>query len=157
MAEKDYDLEISEYESGKGDKDNTEKEELTFSKQLSATDEFIYINPIVFNYMSESPFNSPTRKYPVEFPYNIKTIITTTITIPEGYKITELPEKITMITADKSIRCNYSIITDGNTITLQYNLDRRKSYYLQDKYPDLQNFYSALIGKCNEQIVLQKL
>ena len=157
LAEKDYDLEISEYESGKGDKDNTEKEELTFSKQLSATDEFIYINPIVFNYMSESPFNSPTRKYPVEFPYNIKTIITTTITIPEGYKITELPEKITMITADKSIRCNYSIITDGNTITLQYNLDRRKSYYLQDKYPDLQNFYSALIGKCNEQIVLQKL
>lgn len=128
-----------------------------FEKQSTVNDPFIYINPLVFLHVSDSPFKQSERKLPVEFPYAEQLALTVNLTIPEGYVIDEKPENLQIQTSDQKIFCRYTITQQGNQIILRYFFRLQKLLFLHTDYPELQHFWELMAKKNNEMLVLKKL
>lgn len=154
-AERAYEVEVQEYqqESPQAGRVN---ENFTFTKQSNTNGDYIYIDPFVLSYMSKNPFPNAERKYPVEFDYNRSDAIMAKLTIPDGYTIVEAPQNIALLSPDKSLKCVYHITIEGNTISLLYKFDRKRSFFDQPGYGDLRAFYANIVGKKGEQIVLKR-
>ncbi|MCP9611012.1 DUF3857 domain-containing protein [Coprobacter tertius] len=156
-ANNSYDIEINDFQ--KNDSDtliNQASAILKFNKQTTTNDDMIYFTPLIVDYMSSSPFSSPTRKYPIEFDYNNLDHFNISIKIPDDYSVSELPKSTTLVNPDNSYICRFYSSTTENTINLQFMVEKKKRLFLPEEYKDLQNFYTALISKSTEQIVLKK-
>ena len=86
-------------------------------------------------YRQNHDFNqTEERKYPIEFFSPYETIKKVTITIPEGYKIENLPKSKKIKTEDDGINYSYTIFTEGNKIIVETSVkidstDFPKEYY----------------------------
>ena len=78
------------------------------------------------------------------------------ITLPEAYVVDELPQSKVFILPDKSGRFTYNAQINGNVINIMSSLQINKPLYIGDEYKNLREFYTQLIAKQNEQIVLKK-
>jgi hypothetical protein len=117
----------------------------------------IYINPIVIGRIDENPLKQEERKLPIEFVVPIKNDFRLNLILPEGYEVDELPESINMVTPDRTAILKYMIQVNGRNLQLAHSWQIKESFYTQDKFPDLKEFYSVLVSKQNEQIVLKKV
>ena len=133
------------------------REFMEFEKQSTVNDQFIYINPLVFLHVSESPFKQSERKLPVEFPYADQLSLTVNLTIPEGYAVDEKPESQRIQTDDEKVLCRYTITQQGNQISLRYLFRLQKLLFLHTDYPELQQLWEMMAKKNNEMMVLKKL
>jgi len=140
--------------------DNTSedlKQVYTLNTDFVLGDDFLYINPMIEKHISENLFKDEERKFPISFsyPYNYRQI--STIVIPEGYVVDELPKSERLSLGDGSMTLVYRIVSDKQKIALNYQLIVNKSLFLQTEYPDLQGFFTKLVSKNSEQIVLKKV
>ncbi|MCP9611011.1 DUF3857 domain-containing protein [Coprobacter tertius] len=135
---------------------NQASSKATFSKQAIVNESMLYLNPLLIDYVKESPFTAVNRKYPIEFDYNKLIHYNIELSIPENYQINEIPKTTTIINTDKTLSCKFISSQSGNKIKIQFMFENKRSVFLPEEYKDLQTFYSAMIGKCNEQIVIQK-
>lgn len=133
------------------------REFMEFEKQSTVNDQFIYINPLIFLHVSESPFKQSERKLPVEFPYVDQLSLTVNLTIPEGYAVDEKPESQRIQTDDEKVFCRYTITQQGNQISLRYLFRLQKLLFLHTDYPELQQLWEMMAKKNNEMMVLKKL
>lgn len=121
-------------------------------------DDLIYIDPMAIKHISENPFKSEERKFPVQFDYIKDYIQAISIMIPEGYAVEELPESVSyMLDEEASIKFTYKVSTIENSISIQYRYDLDKLLILPDKYQILKEFYAKIMEKCSEVIVLKKI
>ena len=68
--ENEMGLEIIEYAAkGMDDYSPSAEESYTFTKDLDATGDIIYVNPFLDSFHSKDAFQSLTRDYPIDFPY----------------------------------------------------------------------------------------
>ena len=116
----------------------------------------IYINPILCDKMEENPLKQEKREMPIEFIVPIKQSYMLNLTIPQGYVVDELPQSVTMIIPDKTAQLKYITKAMGNNIQLIMNWEISESFYEPAKFTDLKEFYTTLVAKQNEQIVLKK-
>lgn len=132
------------------------KVEYTLTKDQALGDEYLYINPMFEKYFSENPFKAETRKFPINFgsPINYKLI--SNIKIPAGYIIEELPKSEKITTDGNSLSLNYIVGQNDDQISLSYNLQLKKIMFIQNEYDLLKDFFSKLVLKNSEQIVLKK-
>lgn len=133
------------------------REVMEFEKQSTVNDQFIYVNPLVFLHVSESPFKQSERKLPVEFPYTDHLSLTANLTIPEGYVVDEKPEGLRVQTGDEKVFCRYTITQQNNQVTLRYLFRLQKLLFLNTDYPELQQLWEIIVKKNNEIMVLKKL
>ena len=133
------------------------REFMEFEKQSTVNDQFIYINPLIFLHVSESPFKQSERKLPVEFPYVDQLSLTVNLTIPEGYAVDEKPESQRIQTGDEKVFCRYTITQQGNQISLRYLFRLQKLLFLHTDYSELQQLWEMMAKKNNEMMVLKKL
>lgn len=95
----------------------------------------LIFNPLLFLYRQNHDFNqTEERKYPIEFFSPYETIKKVTITIPEGYKIENLPKSKKIKTEDDGINYSYVISSEGNKIIVETSVkidstDFPKEYY----------------------------
>ena len=68
------------------------EEEFDFVLQADRTDDHLYINPMLFPQLKSNPFIQTERVLPIEFPYPYKFTMLSTLTLPEGYEVEELPQ-----------------------------------------------------------------
>ncbi len=134
-----------------------EKIELTISNAAEAMGNMIYINPILIGKIEENPLKQEKRKMPIEFVVPIKNDYRLNLTIPDGYVVDELPESVSMVTPDRTASLKYLVQVVGNNLQLVHSWQIKESFYTPDKFPDLKEFYSVLVSKQNEQIVLKKI
>ena len=128
-----------------------------FEKQLTVSDNHIYVNPLVFLHVSKCPFTQAERKLPIEIPYNNQLFQTTLLRIPEGYVIEEIPKPMKLIAKDGQSICQYNISQEQDAIKIEYVFSSSKSFYLPDEYQDVKAFWEKLTNKNNEMVVLRKL
>lgn len=133
------------------------REIVKFEKQSTVNGQFIYVNPLVFLHVSESPFKQSERKLPVEFPYTEHLSLTVHLTIPEGYVVDEKPESLRVQTHDGNIFCQYTITQQNNEVTLRYLFRLQKLLFLNTDYAELQQLWKIIAKKNNEIMVLKKL
>ncbi|HEY4789555.1 MAG TPA: hypothetical protein VIH57_26070, partial [Bacteroidales bacterium] len=114
----------------------------------------LYINPMMYQRMDENPFKVEERKYPVDFIYATELVYIFKLSLPDGYKVNTLPKPLIIKLPDNSASCLYQIANIGNTLQLTYKYLINKPLFTEDQYADLRAFFSEVIKKHNEPIVL---
>lgn len=118
----------------------------------------LYITPMINLLFSDNPFKKEDRKFPVNFDYLETYKQMVNITIPEGYAVEELPASQKYVFGDdNAITFSYRIVQNESTILLQYGFQTKELMIGQDLYPGLRDFFSKIILKNSEQIVLKKI
>ncbi|MDU1889164.1 MAG: DUF3857 domain-containing protein [Dysgonomonas sp.] len=141
------------------DLDNTNaplKIEYTQSTDINLGDEYIYINPMINRISSDNPFKQEKRVLPVNFNYLMNYVQIVDIEVPDGYTVEELPKPEKFVLNDNDISFSYRIAQSGNQIKLHYQFQLKKLLFLPEEYESLRDFYSKLVLKNSEQIVLKK-
>lgn len=124
---------------------------------LSEDNSIIYLNPVLFVRQTEAPFTSPTRVYPVDFGIPYIENYTMNFTIPEGYKIEELPKNKNMIVGNNDGKFIYTIGHVGDRIIANLRFTIEKPIFLPDEYQNLKEFFDRIVANEAEQIVLKKI
>ena len=120
-------------------------------------EDIIYLNPTFKEGYKTNPFSAETRSYPVEMPYLINETLVATIQIPMGYELDEIPKQA-RIQLDESGKnyFEYLITESGGTISFRNTLKLNKTLFSPEEYTSLREFFTYVVKKQKEQIVLRK-
>jgi hypothetical protein len=133
-----------------------ETHEIRISDHIVVTNDLIYLNPFVDLQEKENPFKLEKREYPVNFGSGIEKLYFCKIKIPDGYVVEELPKNVLLKLPDNGAKYAYSLVQSGNSILLTSNLQINNSLFTQEQYPGLREFFTQLVAKQAEQVVLKK-
>lgn len=133
-----------------------ELHELTLTEMADISGDAIYLNPLIGYNFTENPFKLSERIYPVDFGSPFEKMIIGKITIPEGYAIDELPKSKILALPNNMGKFMYNITTIGNTINYTSSFTINKALFVQDEYPLLREFYTQVVAKQAEQIILKR-
>jgi hypothetical protein len=116
----------------------------------------IYISPYLDEPISQNPFIHNQRTYPVDLNYPIKKSFHSTIHIPEGYKVSYLPEDYTL--NDEHFSFDYSVLIENDAkIKCTSNYCLARSVYPSSDYLRLKGLFNQIIRYLNDKIVLEKM
>ena len=129
---------------------------LTGVSPVEVVQDKVIVNPFIYQKIKENPFKQEVRTYPIDFVYKSSSIYETKITLPRGYKITAKPVDINM---DNSMfKMLYTIKEDGNnTYTVKFVYEFKKSIYKASSYSALRMYFSMIIDRMQERIVIEKI
>jgi len=116
----------------------------------------IYIDPVLIGRQKNNPFTAPTREYPVDFGVPYLESYTMQLTIPEGYKVEELPKSKLLALPAGGGKFQYSVTQADNKIAITFRLSIDKPLFVPSEYPNLKEFFNLVINKEAEQIILKK-
>lgn len=116
----------------------------------------IYLDPLMVDRLEENPFKLESRQYPVDFASGRSIMYILTLTIPAGYVAEQLPKPINLVTSDKSALFQYNVSQNGSVIQLLSKMTIKKPVFLQDEYEELRDFYSIIVNKGSEPIILKR-
>ena len=131
-------------------------ESSSFSKDTEVNVDYIYVNPLLFLHMPETPFKQSERKFPIEFDYPYNHHIRVSLNIPEGYSVDELPKSVNLVTKNKQISLVYQVVHQGQQIGIKYELKLNKVFYPVDEYLELKQFWEMVAEINNSMLVLKK-
>lgn len=118
--------------------------------------DFIYLSPILYSNFNENPFKQDERYYPVDFPYPFEEIYSTTIIMPKGYTVEDIPEAVQFKVGEQAAFFNYKVEVRDDVLLLTSQL-RIIQLKIQPKdYPALKKMFDIMLDKHTEQIVLRK-
>lgn len=119
-------------------------------------EDILYINPLLGERTRENLFAAAERKYPIEMPYTFKEVIISNIKVPEGFEVDELP-KSTRVKLDEDMgQFEYMIQNQNGMVQLRCVIELKKANFPAEVYGDLREFFTYIVKKQNEQIVLKK-
>jgi hypothetical protein len=133
-----------------------ENHELSIQEHAAVAGDMIYLNPFVTSQLENNPFKEETRQYPVDFGSAIEKVYICKIKVPENYAVDELPKSKSFMLPANAARFLFNVAQTGNTIMVTSTMSINKNLFLQDEYLNLREFYSQVIAKQSEQIVLKK-
>ncbi|HTH58484.1 MAG TPA: DUF3857 domain-containing protein [Cyclobacteriaceae bacterium] len=136
LAKANYQISIKEHATNQGD--------------------VIYLNPFIANQMTDNPFKSAMRLYPIDYGNKIEKVYNCKITIPEGFEIDEVPQSKVIGLPENGGRFTYNVVRLNNAINITSNFQINKTLFVPEEYQHLQEFYNQVIAKQAEQIVLKK-
>ena len=131
-------------------------ESSSFSKDTEVSADYIYVNPLLFMHMPETPFKQSERKFPIEFDYPYDYHLRVSLTIPEGYSVDELPKSMSFVTEDKQISLVYHVVHQGQQIGIKYELKLDDVFFPVGKYQELKLFWEMVSEVNNSMLVLKK-
>lgn len=158
--ESDFDnIEISNYEAKNTDTHEgyvTQKFDFYYESASEAVSDKIYIKPLAFLKMTSNPFSEESRTYPIDFGYPWKNINTISITLPEGYKVESMPEPVLMQLPKGIGEYKFLIRPVANTIQLTSSSEINMTKVGIEDYDFLQKYFSEMVTKQSEQVILSK-
>ena len=123
---------------------------------MQKEDQSLSVSPFWFESIDENPFNEKERLYPISFPYLFSDTWNFTLTIPDGYKVSEIPDEETIITPDNLIRFIYTTKHMGNIIQVSAQMSILLRQFDPESYEDIRTFYKEVIKKMKEPIEVKK-
>ena len=152
-------IEVSDFEV-ENDKDSSKPVVTNFGfsadSQYEIIGDKIYINPMIFLAQHENPFKLNKREFPVDFGYPYQKNHKISISIPEGYKVSSLPESVSLALGDNLGSLKFIINQHGPNIQLHVDYVINTSVLSSNYYDGLKEYYSKLVEKETEKIVLTK-
>jgi hypothetical protein len=139
------------------------KNQLTLSYDVIRSDyaedagDMLLFTPVYDPFIEENPFKLEKREYPVEFDYPYSVMQVYSITLPEGYTISELPKPMILRMPDNSAKYTYQIVPAGNKLMITTSFMLKRSQYLPREYENIKSFYQMIVDKQNELVVLEKI
>ncbi|MBU2929188.1 transglutaminase domain-containing protein [Winogradskyella psychrotolerans] len=117
----------------------------------------LYFSPLLFLAIKENPFKLEEREYPIDFviPFTDKFMVN--IMIPDGYDVESLPKSEALEFKDSNVGFSYLIQQNGKYLQLKAQLDILNPLILPEDYKAFKAFYSKIVEKQAEQVVLTKV
>jgi len=132
--------------------------QITYNLKMNEENsDVMYINPYFGEAFKKNPFSSSNRAYPVEMPYAQNETIISSISIPEGYTVDELPKQM-RVNYDESGKSyfEYRVSNSGGVISFMSKLNFDKTFFMPEEYNMLRDFFNLVVKKQSEPIVLKK-
>ena len=123
----------------------------------SQANNLIYLNPMLGQGEKENPFKLESRMYPVDFGAPIDETYICRFTIPDGYELDEIPKGLAVNLPEKAGRFMYVVQQQGKVVQVMSKVSISKPVFYAPEYDFLKEFYSQIIAKHAEQIVLKKV
>ncbi len=117
----------------------------------------IYFRPALFLFEGRNPFKLDERQFPIDFEFPKSEKITINITIPKGFKVEAIPEKMTIGLPDGLGKFTYDIKPLGDMLQFSCTKEINKSLIPPNYYASLKEFYNQMLIKHNEKVVLSKI
>lgn len=134
----------------------TETHEMTTTENMVPSGDVIYVDPFVAARLKANPFKSEKREYPVDYGSPIEETYMCKFKVPAGYKVEELPQSKAFALADNAGRYALNVSQQGEVVTITSVFAINRTLFSQFEYPNLREFYSQVVAKQSEQIVLRK-
>jgi len=134
-----------------------ESYDVKIKNSVTTAGNMAYINPLLYEQVTSNPFKSEERKYPVDFVYPSDKTYILKLELPEGAHVAELPKPLSMKLQDGSASFRYRIDTTANIVQLSYKFTLDKPVFTEKEYGDLRAFFSEMVKKNAEQIVIKTL
>ena len=129
---------------------------ITSTAYVNKTDDKIYVSPILCFGEKNNPFKTDEREFDVDFGASKEEFYQLSLTLPDGYKVEELPKTSRLQMPENGMKFDYLIDVKGNTLSINTKLNIKQTIYAPDEYPLLKQFYAQMLTKMGEQIVLTK-
>lgn len=126
------------------------------TKKLLVRNNKIYFNPFICDKITENPFKSTQRKYPVDFRYKNKKKQMVSIAVPQGYILESAPETKRISTTNNQIHYNFLSQGQGNFVQALAEYKVENAEIDATIYPELQNLYNEMIKDQDEYFVISK-
>lgn len=121
------------------------------------TGDVVYMNPMFAHAMEDNPFKNANRFYPVEMPYKWDHTFILTMQIPEGYEVQQLPEQVVAkLDENESAFFEYRISQSASTVSLRSRIKFTRTFFSNEEYQNLREFFTIIVNKQSERIVLKK-
>ena len=105
----------------------------------------LVFNPLLFLYRQNHDFTqTEERKFPIEFFSPYETIKKVTITIPDGYKVDNLPKSKKIKTEDEGIVYSYLVTSEGNKITVESSVKIDSTDYPKEYYAAFKQIFDVI-------------
>ena len=117
----------------------------------------LYLNPLLFYTQKTNPFKLEDRKFPVDFSSPWKDKYSVSIQIPEGYKVENIPESFAIGLPENLGVFKYQITQKLRKINTTCVLQFNSAIIAPQYYAVLKDFYTQLVAKQSEKIVLVKI
>jgi hypothetical protein len=140
------------------DKSIVENFEFQMEGQIQAAADKILFTPLLHQAMTTNPFRLDTREYPVDFtyPWQLKHIFN--IRLPDGYRVSHLPQGLHLALEGNMGSFSYRIKDMGNgNLQLVSDLSVNHAIIPAVYYPMLKEFYKSIVEKETEKVVLSKI
>lgn len=153
-------IEISEL-NFENAKDVTKPVDISYKYELQDAVENIgdnlYLQPMLFTAMKESPFKADSRLYPIDFTYPVSEKYIINIMLPDGYEVETLPQSEALNFKDEACMFTYISKVNGKYLQLNISLDINTTIISTTDYAEFKAFFDKIIEKQNEQVVLKKV
>lgn len=117
----------------------------------------IYFSPLLFLSIKENPFKLEKREFPIDFSFPFENTSISIINLPEGYTVESLPEAMAIGLPNDLGSFNFTIMHVGNVLQLKVLKKINFPVIPAEYYPSLKEYYSKMIEKLNEKVVLTKV
>ena len=121
---------------------------------LESHDDRLYIAPFCNLSISNNPFRQTTRTLPVDLLFPRGFIYSSTIAIPEGYKVKFLPAEARIDNSSIFFQYTSQIVDNEIIISAKYKL--RKGIFPASDYHTLREGMNTIIQKLSEVVILER-
>ncbi|MEZ5040950.1 MAG: DUF3857 domain-containing protein [Saprospiraceae bacterium] len=118
--------------------------------------DFIYVSPVFYSNFQDNPFKLNKRAYPIDFSYPFEERYVSSIILPDGYTLEELPKEVTYTLPESIGTFQYKVSQTGNKIQMMLLLSINKTSIPPIHYEAFKGMFDLMIAKRGEQIVLKK-
>ena len=132
-----------------------DKYTVEMENKSSRIGDMLYVEPVLFESIKENPFRREKREYPVDFTCPLSVRYIATLTLPDAFKVEELPEPCRVVMPDNTASFKFQAVSMGNKIQVVCQYSANKPIYLQNEYPNLKEFYDQMVIKLAEPLVLK--
>lgn len=140
------------------EKNNVALETFSFehSNIIESIGDKMYFSPALFFKLTENPFKTEKRNYPIDYPFPYKDIYNFSIKIPEGYSVETIPEPKKIGITDGVVVYSINSIKSGDYIQVQITMEVNNIIIPASEYISLKTLYSEVLKSHNDKIVLKK-
>jgi hypothetical protein len=116
----------------------------------------LYLNLVRQFSAERNPFVHEERRFPVDFAAPMDETLVFNITLPAGYEPEEMPKSAAVKLPEDGGLFTYQVATTPGNIQIMSRMNLRRAVYSAEEYTYLREFYSRMLAKHAEQIVLKK-
>jgi len=133
-----------------------EKISLTIPNASDKGDGIMYLNPNLYGRMESNDYYADDRISVIDLACPSVKKYKCIITIPEGWTVAELPQSVNLKMDGGGAGFIYSITTDGKKVSLESEIKFTSVTFPPERYVSIRKFYSDIIRKHSEVIILKK-
>jgi hypothetical protein len=128
---------------------------LNFRQDINDNGGFILLNVNLFTGLAKNPFTSDQRFTNVNFGYPYNITVNSTIDLPAGAKVDDLPKDKTLTTPEKDISISRKISLEGNQLRIKIQFVQTTTLVETNLYKQLQRFYKEMTEMLNQPVVIK--